>query len=374
MKICMLVRTFLPDIGGGERDAALLVSGLVGRGHDVDVIVQRRPTVSGNSVWPTHYCENVSLWPYFPELLFPSVLRSLRRVGCEVVIAFDSYPLGYVATLVRPFLQFKLVVSPRGGDLHEQALKLRQPGRKWRTCFGYRHADHLVVMSRFQEARLRSVVGARLPPVTIVPNGVDASANAGIVVPTGFSEPFSRLEPFFLHLARVVPIKGHKLVLHAIARIQNDLRDRHMRYVVAGDGLESDSLRSLASELRINDIVVFAGWCRGHTKAWLLANARFLIAASYAEGFGNVQLEALVAELPILFSDIPAHQEVAGELGLGLAYRPDDVDHLCEKLLEMCDSDPSYWKDNARLNRDNFSLDAMIDGYEAACRHALTRS
>ena len=97
-----------------------------------------------------------------------------------------------------------------------------------------------------------------------------------------------------LFMGRLVRVKGLDELLRAIADLPDPVRIR-----IAGDGLESNRLRTLARDLRIE--ATFEGWVTGARKEALLRACDALVVPSRAEeGLPTVLYEAQARALPII--------------------------------------------------------------------------
>ena len=112
-----------------------------------------------------------------------------------------------------------------------------------------------------------------------------------------------RLEdhPFtFINVARLWPQKNQALLLKAFARIP----DKKSRLVILGIGELEEPLKKLAESLNIRDRVSFEGF-KENVHGYLQQSDCFVFSSNY-EGLGNVVLEALQANLPVISTDCPS--------------------------------------------------------------------
>ncbi|MEX0605676.1 MAG: glycosyltransferase [Marinobacter sp.] len=100
-------------------------------------------------------------------------------------------------------------------------------------------------------------------------------------------------EPYLINVARLVPQKGHDLLLQAFAQanIPHQL-------VIVGDGHLRSALERKAGELGIAHRVLFAGK-RTNPYPWMKQADLFVLASEY-EGLGIVLTEALACGTPIM--------------------------------------------------------------------------
>lgn len=103
-------------------------------------------------------------------------------------------------------------------------------------------------------------------------------------------------EPYIINVARLVPQKGHALLLEAFANA-----DLSCKLVIVGQGPLRQELEQHAQTLGIGDRVIFAGQ-RANPYPWMKAADLFVLASEY-EGLGIVLTEALACGTPILSTD-----------------------------------------------------------------------
>jgi glycosyltransferase involved in cell wall biosynthesis len=143
------------------------------------------------------------------------------------------------------------------------------------------------------------------------------------------------------HVARMDPFKGHALLLDAVARLRalpgwvlwevgGAQRPSEARYL--------DGIRARARALGVADRVRFAG---GRTDiAAVLAGADICCQPNVGpEPFGISVVEAMLAGLPVVATDLGAMREIVDER-CAILVRPDDPGGLSEALRALVD-DPA---------------------------------
>lgn len=104
--------------------------------------------------------------------------------------------------------------------------------------------------------------------------------------------------PVFVTAGRLVPLKDHEALLHALALYR---RRQQGRLLVLGTGPLLHNLQALADELGIADAVEFLGFQENPLPFFRQAAA--FVLSSYSEGFGNVLVEAMGCGTPIISTD-----------------------------------------------------------------------
>jgi glycosyltransferase involved in cell wall biosynthesis len=377
MRICLFTPNFLPRVGGAERNADLLARGLQSLGHDVMVLAQRGDKQDHDPIvpYPVRWYQRPPAQHHWPEALCWPLYKAHRQFHFDVCLAFYSYPTGYAASLLKRKLRFGLVVSPRGGDLHEDAPLLEKGRGRSTTIAGYRAADRIVAISHWMIHRLKQVAGESLPPWEVVHNGTDQDELAALRDAARTKPPALDVRtPFVLHLARLHRVKGHAILLDALPLVADLFRSKKITYCIVGDGVEMDALKQGFVQRGVSDIVTFLGQRIGVQKAWLMDNAIMNVTTSLQEALGSVLVECISLGLPMLASDIPAHRELIDNRTWALTYRSSDARDFADKLRDMLERDLTPMRQAALDLSPEYSLHHMLKRYEHACSLAMQDS
>ena len=144
--------------------------------------------------------------------------------------------------------------------------------------------------------------------VVIVNNGIDTDELAAVRrMPSPRPSPIA---PRVLAVGRLEAYKHTEQLLTALSSLPEG-----SSLTIVGDGPERGALERLAAALGVESRVRIL---RHQSRAALLdlyANADVFASVSHQESFGLAVLEAAVAGLPVVASDIPTHREVTGYVG-----------------------------------------------------------
>jgi glycosyltransferase involved in cell wall biosynthesis len=239
-------------------------------------------------------------------------------------IAFFGLPSGAVALMLRIFYKIPYIVSLRGGDVpgfrpYDFGLyhKIMRPllRKIWKS------ASVIVANSRgLRDLALQFDSRFEIP---IIPNGVDA----GLFHATAQEDTTPRI----FSVGRIVHQKGLDLAMHALS----GLKDLEWEWRIAGDGPQVDMLKSLASNLGMENRVRFLGWQSHDLLTGHYAWANLFLFPSRHEGMPNAVLEAMASGLPVIASRISGNEELVVDGETGLLVPSEDVDSLRDALRRL---------------------------------------
>jgi glycosyltransferase involved in cell wall biosynthesis len=156
----------------------------------------------------------------------------------------------------------------------------------------------------------------------IVHYGISAGDDVG---------PYAGSEPRLLCVGRLIPIKGHLVLLRALAQAQ--ARVPGLALDVAGRGPLEPALKAYARELGIENAVRFLGFVSPVQNA--VEDAAIVVIPSLGEGFGMVALEAMERGRPVIASAVGGLPEIVADGETGLVVPPADAEALAEAMVAL---------------------------------------
>jgi glycosyltransferase involved in cell wall biosynthesis len=172
-------------------------------------------------------------------------------------------------------------------------------------------------------------------------------------------------------VGRLIPIKGHEVLLRALATIRNDVPE--VTLDVAGDGPLDEELRATAARLGLDDSVTFLGRVAPVSSAF--ERAQIVVVPSFGEGFGLVALEAMERGRPVIASAVGGLPEIVDDGRTGVLVSPGDADALATAIRELL-REPARAEALGRAGRaravEQFSQERCTDRIETLYRSALT--
>jgi len=134
------------------------------------------------------------------------------------------------------------------------------------------------------------------------------------IEPDGGPNPYADGAPRLLCVGRLIPIKGHIVLLRAFAEARKQLPT--LTLDIAGRGPLEPALKALALELGVQDAVRFLGHVSPIQGA--IERSAVVVVPSMGEGFGMVALEAMERARPVIAANIGGLGELVrdGETGV----------------------------------------------------------
>ncbi|RAI85594.1 glycosyltransferase [Algoriphagus yeomjeoni] len=125
--------------------------------------------------------------------------------------------------------------------------------------------------------------------------------------------------PRLLSVGRLIPSKGLFGLVEAFAKFLNQFPGSTLS--IAGDGPEKTNLLKKIEELNLNDSVCLLGSVQNVTRE--LLNTDLFIFPTFYEGLPGALIEAMMAKVPVICSDIPENRECLSE-DMGIFHKVGD--------------------------------------------------
>ena len=142
---------------------------------------------------------------------------------------------------------------------------------------------------------------------------------------------YTGAEPRLLCIGRLIPIKGHLVLLRALAQARSRVPGAMLD--LAGRGPLEPALKAYARELGLEDAVRFLGFVSPVQRA--VEDAAIVVVPSLGEGFGMVALEAMERGRPVIASAVGGLPEIVVDGETGLVVPSGDAEALAEAIVAL---------------------------------------
>ena len=200
------------------------------------------------------------------------------------------------------------------------------------------NADLILAGSSYTRDRLLNEEKLDPKKVVILPNTFDSNRFQPAPKPDYLLERYKLKpkQPVILTVARLSALEGYKgydQIIRAIPRIRQAIPD--IRYIVVGQGSDTQRIEKLITELGLQDCVTLTGFVPDEQLCDYYNLCDIFAMPSKAEGFGMVYLEALACGKPVLGGNQDGAVFSLCHGQLGALVNPDDVEEIAETLIQI---------------------------------------
>jgi glycosyltransferase involved in cell wall biosynthesis len=377
MKFSLVTETFPPEVNGVARTLFNLLSGLMERGHEVQVIRPKQkdkelPHAShGMEQFPVH---SIPLPGYRGlRLGLPCrslILRIWKKAPPDVVYIATEGPLGHSALRAAKHLNLPVTsgfhTNFQQYMMHYNLGLLKDPAELYLRDF---HNRTLATFVPTEDTR-DMLFEMGFKNLKLMGRGVDTH----LFNPSRRSEALRMSwgagpdTPVCLYVGRIASEKNMKLFFRTVRKLRHDHPD--LVAVVVGDGPERKTYEN------DNKGVVFLGMKKSGDLADCYASADFFLFPSLTETFGNVVTEALASGLVIVAFNYAAPRLYlnSGQNGF-LATMEDEEDFITKARQALnLGSQLQPVRDAARNTAMGVSWNKVVEHFEQDVLSILPKS
>src|SRR6266700_698285 len=407
-RIYILIATFLPSVGGAEKQAFAQGRSLRERGYETTVV-----TVRHNRIWPQReLIEGVPVIRVAGTLLgsrekLPRLLQKLtyllamlvmgwtlwrQRQHYDVLHVYQLSLLTVLAALLCRLAGKPMLVAVRSADSgsstssHDKTSLLAGPldattprlqvDKRFKTnsdlevlalmgkpVVGFLssllHSNHTVVV--VLSSRMKSSLAAHrfnLPDIQLIPNGVDITRFNSARV----DNAIDGREQVAVCVSKLRYEKGIDVLLQAWRLVQPQAP--RARLIIVGDGGLRFQLEGLAKALGIANRVEFTGLL-GDIPAQLHRGGLAVLPSRW-EGMPNALLEAMACGLPCVATRVSGSEELIQHGVNGLLVGPEDYQGMALALLTLLQDRPlaqRYGQAARETVERHYSFEQVMDRY-----------
>ena len=344
----MLTWEYPPRIVGGiARVVNDLSKRLIKDGHEVTVVTYREGDApyyeldKGVKVYRVdNFMINANNFiDWIMQLNFNMVAKAseiMQKEGAFDVIHAHDWLVAYAAKTLKNSYDIPLISTihateaGRNSGIRDEQQKYIND-TEWMLTY---ESTEVIVNSNYMKNELQRLFGLPFEKINVVPNGVNTLNYSGIERDYDFRRRYAMdNEKIILFMGRLVYEKGIQHLITAMPKILNGYHDAKL--VVAGKGGMIDELRAQANALGLGEKVYFAGYVNGKDVGKLYKVADVAVFPSTYEPFGIVALEAMLAEVPVVVSDIGGLNEIVQHRENGMKCYAGNANSIADSILEL---------------------------------------
>ena len=324
MKILMLTWEYPPRVVGGiARVVHDLSKRLIKDGHEVTVVTYRDnadvPEYENDKGVNVYRVDNYMIHPnnfidWIMQLNFNMLSKATEIInkegGFDVIHAHD-WLVTYAAKSLKNAYDIPIVATihateaGRNSGIHDETQRYIND-TEWLLTY---EATEVIVNSNYMKNEIQRLFGLPFDKINVIPNGINLSNFTGIERDYDFRRQYAMdNEKIILYVGRLVYEKGVQHLIAAMPKILSNYHDAKL--IIAGRGGMMDELRAEASNLGLNDKIYFTGYLNSKQVQKMYKCADVAVFPSTYEPFGIVALEAMLAGVPTVVSDVGGLDEI----------------------------------------------------------------
>lgn len=394
MKILMLSWEYPPRVVGGiSRVVHDLSHKLVKDGQDVTVVTYRdgdTPYFEDDDGVKVHRVDNFMIAPnnfidWIMQLNFNMIAKTgeiIAKEGKFDVIHAHDWLTAYAAKTLKTSYNIPMICTihateaGRNNGIRTDMQKYIND-TEWLLTY---EASEVIVNSNYMKSEIQRLFGLPFEKINVVPNGVNLNNFNNVYRDYDFRRRFAMdNEKIVLFIGRLVYEKGIQHLISAMPKILDHYHD--VKLVIAGKGGMLDELKAQANNLGISQKVYFAGYLNSKDVQKMYRCADISVFPSTYEPFGIVALEAMLAGVPVVVSDIGGLNEIVEHGVTGMKSYAGNPNSIADSILtllfdhKLCDQvvKNAKAKVKAEYNWSKITSDTFFTYQKAICESVAER-
>ena len=323
MKILMLTWEYPPRIVGGiARVVHDLSKRLIKDGHEVTVVTYKdgdTPAYENDKGVEVYRVENYMIHPnnfidWIMQLNFNLIAKAteiIQKEGKFDVIHAHDWLVANAAKALKNAFDIPIVATihateaGRNSGIHDDTQRYIND-TEWLLTY---EATEVIVNSNYMKNHVQGLFGLPFDKINVIPNGINLTNFNGIERDYDFRRQYAMdNEKIILYVGRLVYEKGVQHLISAMPKILENYHDAKL--IIAGKGGMLDELKGQAEAMGLSNKVYFTGYLNSKQVQKMYKCADVAVFPSTYEPFGIVALEAMLAGVPTVVSDIGGLNEI----------------------------------------------------------------
>ena len=195
-------------------------------------------------------------------------------------------------------------------------------------------STEVIVNSNFMKGHIQGLFGLPFDKINVIPNGINLTNFNGIERDYEFRRKYAAdNEKIILYMGRLVYEKGIQHLISAMPKILNGYNDSKL--IIAGKGGMLDELKAQATAMGISNKVYFTGYLDSKQVQKMYKCADIAVFPSTYEPFGIVALEAMLAGVPTVVSDVGGLNEIVEHKVNGMKSYAGNPNSIADSILTL---------------------------------------
>lgn len=265
--------------------------------------------------------------------------------------------------------------TPHIGTLHDIHTLQEQPRKLWLLKIAAALGTKLVAVSEDIENHIANNVRFLKKDIQTIYNGIDIQRFAADDIKSvSLMEDLGLKKDDFVYICvgRLVEVKDHETLIQAFKKCNFN---QHAKLLIVGDGPLKPRIEKFIVKCGVGDSVRMLG-LRNDIPALLNISDCFVL-ASLSEGLSCSIIEAMVAGLPIIATQVGGNSELVQDGNTGHLVFAKNPDAFAEKMRKMYEDKNRRRQMAAKAKMiacEKFSMETMLEKYALEYEKILGRS
>jgi len=262
----------------------------------------------------------------FDVSFFYRLVRKLAKIRPDAVHCRNGIP-----AISYGVLAARLAKVPVVSSVHGRTHYIRQSVKTWLWFRIMRLSQKIITVTEGIKEEISRYGSIPLEKIEVIYNGIDIGQTLSSKEALRNNFNFSPHDFLVGTVGNLRAIKGQKYLLEAMPDILRKIS--HARLVLIGSGEERENLQKLATRLGISDKIHFLGYQAN--AAMMIGMFNVFVLPSLSEGFPNVILEAVVAGIPVVATNVGGVPEIVRHGKESLLVDPADAKGLSAAVVRL---------------------------------------
>ena len=296
--------------------------------------------------------------PGFDTSLIAAIRKHLKNHKIDIIHCHQYTPWVY-GVLAAFGLKTKVIFTEHGRFYPDSSSAKRKLINPWLcritshiTAISKATKQALVEFENIPEHRIQVIYNGIKPPIVVPDETLKLKQKLGINADTKVVGTIARLDP----------IKNHKMMLNAFAQVL--VSHPNTKLIMVGDGEERDNIQKQIVSLKLQDNVIMTGY--DPQPQHYLALMDIFLLSSFSEGTSMTLLEAMALGKPCVVTDAGGNKEIIKHNFNGLVCNNNcqsDFSAAIENLLVSKDLVQLFSDNTLVCFKQNFTEEIMAQKY-----------
>lgn len=171
-------------------------------------------------------------------------------------------------------------------------------------------------------------------------------------------------------IGRIAKMKGFQLVIKALPQLLERYSSKNICYVIIGeDEGYKNELQKLATELGVQDNLIFTGFLNGNVRFGIIQKCDVFIVPSLWEPFGLTALEGLAMKKVVVTTGVGGLKEFLLNSKNVIFFNKRDINSLFDAISLVLDEEVKHIFDNCHLEKFDWKI--IVKGYIKVYEEAM---